>query len=417
MNTFKISLLLVCIFISGCKQETSTISKVEIVEQENNDEETNDEENPSASDSLKDLEFIREATYGSTDDVIVGIMGPFAVDENERVFMIDRGQTTVHVFKVQGSYLKSLGSQGRGPGEFMAVTPHTTITIHSDLLYITDLAEAHLQFPYRMHEFLLEDLTFSRTIDLLAENKAEFEELEGYYPKRRFPLDDGTFLVSYHRSANEYRDGESSIYYVVQDRTGAIISGPVLKQKDQTILTAEVTDTPLPYTAIHSFPFHGKSVLTVSGENNLYAVNHTEEFKIDIYTPQGEHVGKIEQSFANIPFNRNETLDYYEKTNYGHRLGEGVALRMIREAENLPETWPAIEDMLIDDENRLWISTIVDDFDVYEWWVLENSGDLITKFTWPRDEPIEVVRKGFMYTRETDEETGLQQVVRYRVDT
>jgi len=48
-----------------------------------------------------------------------------------------------------------------------------------------------------------------------------------------------------------------------------------------------------------------------------------------------------------------------------------------------------------------------------EWRVLEKNGELITKFEWPRDEPIEVIKNGMMYKRQTDEETGLQQVVRY----
>ncbi|MCC5906914.1 MAG: hypothetical protein JJU13_11940 [Balneolaceae bacterium] len=43
------------------------------------------------------------------------------------------------------------------------------------------------------------------------------------------------------------------------------------------------------------------------------------------------------------------------------------------------------------------------------------SRELITWFEWPRDEPIEIIKNGYLYTRETDEETGLQQVVRYRI--
>ena len=368
-----------------------------------------------------EIQFVREATYGTTDDVIVGIMGPVTVDRNGRVFITDRNQITVHVFQHDGNYLTSLGNQGRGPGEFMGITPNTTITIYSNQFYITDQADAHLQFPYRMHEFSLEDLTFSRTIDLLAGNKAEIEELdgsypEGYYSKRIYPLIGDKFLVSYLRSPNEYQDEVSYIYYVVQDTSGSIISDPVLKQKDRTNLITEVILPDMYYTAIHSFPFFGKSLLTVSKDNFLYAVNDSKKFNIDIYTMEGKHVRSVEHFFENIPFNKNEILDYYEKTNYMQRLGDGVALKMIREAENLPEIWPAIEEMLIDDDNRLWVSTIVEDFDIYEWWVLKETGELVTRFEWPRDEPIEVVKNGYMYTRETDEETGLQQVVKYRIE-
>jgi len=75
-----------------------------------------------------------------------------------------------------------------------------------------------------------------------------------------------------------------------------------------------------------------------------------------------------------------------------------------------------LTDMVIDDQDRLWVATTVDDMNVFEWWVLEESGEVVTRFDWPRSKPIEVVRNGHVYTRETDENTGLQQVVRYRIE-
>ena len=84
--------------------------------------------------------------------------------------------------------------------------------------------------------------------------------------------------------------------------------------------------------------------------------------------------------------------------------------------EQVPQTGPALNDLIVDDEGQIWVSTIVEDFDIYEWWVLEETGALITRFEWPRDEPIEVIRNGYMYTRQTDAETGIQQIVRCRVE-
>ncbi len=72
--------------------------------------------------------------------------------------------------------------------------------------------------------------------------------------------------------------------------------------------------------------------------------------------------------------------------------------------------------MLIDDQNRLWISTIVKDLDVYRWWVLEENGKLLARFTWPRNREIEVIKNGFVYAKETEDETGLERVVRYRIE-
>lgn len=47
---------------------------------------------------------------------------------------------------------------------------------------------------------------------------------------------------------------------------------------------------------------------------------------------------------------------------------------------------------------------------------MEETGEPLTKFEWLRDEPIEVIKNGNMYTRQTDKENGLQQVVRYGIE-
>ena len=168
----------------------------------------------------------------------------------------------------------------------------------------------------------------------------------------------------------------------------------------------------------HAFPFFGKSLFAVSGNGLIYTAQ-TEEFRLDVYDANGQHQFTIEHPFETMELTRSGLLRMYEDVDLSRldfREGEDAALQMIREADNLPETWPALNDLLIDDENRLWVSTIVENLDIYEWWVMEESGELITRFEWPRDEPIEVVKNGYMYTRETDEETGLQQIVRYKIE-
>lgn len=60
-------------------------------------------------------------------------------------------------------------------------------------------------------------------------------------------------------------------------------------------------------------------------------------------------------------------------------------------------------------------ATIVEDFDVYEWWILEKTGEVITRFEWPRDKSTEEVKNGYMYTRETDDK-GVEKVVRYHIN-
>lgn len=415
-------LALIALLVTACSQnsgdetETQTAESKQVIEQPNSDVDNDTDTKTSA---IIEFQFERERSFGSTDQVMMGEIGPVAVGPNGEVFLSDSDQATIHVFQSDGSYIKTLGRQGRGPGEFMFIYGYTTMATKTNRLYVTDLAGMIFQFPFRMHAFSMDDLVFNKTMVLLAENKSEFDQLKGHYSKRIFPLDDGRFLVSYHRSPNDYQELDSFIHYVIQDSTGNITDGPMLRQKDRKQLSTEIKSVYRgrinDYVAITSLPFFGKSILEVSTDDTIYAVNHTEEFIIDIYSIEGDHVRSIEHEFENLPFNKNDVIDRYERTNYKKELGDGVVKKMIEEAEQLPNHWPAIHEMLIDSSNRLWVSAIVEDFDVYEWWVLESSGELITKFEWPRDEPIELIKNGKMYTRQTHEESGLQQVVRYRI--
>jgi hypothetical protein len=201
---------------------------------------------------------------------------------------------------------------------------------------------------------------------------------------------------------------------MIQDSTSRILKGPIIQQKDRKQLIHTVTKTEIPYEAIKSFSFFSKSLFAISDDDVIYTAR-SEEFKVDVRNTEGTILRTISHPYTNLPVTRGELIDLYEEKETSV-MGDGVEEAMIAEADSIPDTWPALNELLVDDENRLWVSTIVEDFDVYEWWILEESGELITTFKWPRDETIEVIKNGKMYTRETDEGTGLQQVVRYRIE-
>lgn len=364
-----------------------------------------------------EIQFEREISYGSTNFVVVGKIASVAADKRNRVFIADSDQTTVHVFKSDVSYLTSLGRQGEGPGEFTAMyesRSRNLFEIESDRLYVSTGAQL---FPTKVQVFALEDLSFSHTIKLTPENRSKYTELEGYYPNQMYPRDDGLFLVAYHRSQFEYKNtAESDIRYMIQDSTGNIVSGPVLELKDRIF---SVYEAPNKGTRMTSFPFYGKSLLDVSAEGHLYAVNNSQEFTIDVYDANGTFIRSFEHSFTNRALTRNGLIEYYKNNANLAKLdqyeGENVGLKMIRNAENLPETWPALGTMFFDDENRIWVATIVEDLDYYEWWVLEKSGEVTGRFKWPRNKPVEAVNNGYLYVRESNE-MGVSIIVRYRID-
>lgn len=363
------------------------------------------------------INLIQNRIFGSTEDVLIGYIATFIVDNQNRVFIADGGKVTIRVFDSSGKFVTSIGCEGRGPGEFAKILATTKMKIHSNRLYITD---SKTNFIQRLQVYNLKDWSFHRTINLIPENQESYKALKANVPVRFYPRADGTFLVAYHltphlrRKPNTFLLDDGYIRYVVQDDHGNILTEPILTQIDQTYLAHPVKGRAY-YTALQAFPFFEKSLFTVSTEGKLFAVNHTSEFKITIYDSKGNKIRSFRYPFDNRPLTREGLIERYDHTM--EYLGPGnIAGKMIRKAESLPEAWPAIQNMLLDDKNQLWVATIIDEDSVYRWWVIDPSGTVVTKFNWPRNKPIKVVKNEHIYTLETDPETGLEGVVRYRIE-
>ena len=374
---------LLIILAIGCSRSksgktTSNDRKPDRVKESVSAERSN--ESLSDTSSIYKMTFKRDGSYGSTGKIIVGKIATFTVDNQNRVFIADEDQTTVHVFNPDGSYLTSIGRKGHGPGEFAAITSKTTMKIHSNKLYVTDSAGF---FPMRLQIFSLDDFSFLQTVKLIPDNRNSYPNLKGYYPEQFYPLNKGTFLVSYHRLPFYYKDKKSFIRYMILDAKGNIIAGPILVQKDLTNLVYKVPSLRVRYSIIHSFLFFGKSLFVLSDDDHLYAANNTEKFKISVYDTSGKLIRTFQHPYKDKALTRNGLIDRYktiDMSRLDYRKGAHVALKMIRNARNLPDTWPALESMFFDNENRLWISTCTKDDSVYEWWILKKSGKVVAKF-------------------------------------
>jgi hypothetical protein len=122
-----------------------------------------------------------------------------------------------------------------------------------------------------------------------------------------------------------------------------------------------------------ALPYGRKSLLSVGDNNKLYT-SWTEDFLIKVYNSNGSYQKAIYRPYSNTELDLNEVLKEYDNKQQKN---------MLRNADN-PSTWPAIDAMKIDDKSRLWISTITDNNDVYQWWVISSEGALLAKFSWPR---------------------------------
>lgn len=346
------------------------------------------------------LSFEKDAVYGETGDVLIGRMGEVVVDHQGRVFIADVGNMVIHAFEPDGRIISQFGRRGSGPGEFSSYIRN--LQIRNNRLYAFD------PNPRRLTVFSLDSLDIETTV-LLSGNRSSYEELSGAYPWIRtvYVREDDTYLAEFTMHAIQERTQRyqnidvMGLYYLLGS------NGDISQKMFE--FTSEIRTNLLLVTNLEDF--FGHVLRGFSSDDHIYLAE-PDYFLVKTYSPDGDYQRAFFYPLRKIPLTRELAIEAGISDKWSVS-GREISLM---ESVDLPNNWPVLTDMVIDDQDRFWVATTVEDMKVYEWWVLEENGEFITKFEWPRDEPIEVVKNGYMYTRETDEETGLQQIVRYRIE-
>lgn len=338
------------------------------------------------------LDLIREHTYGSTDEHLIGSMGSTEIDDRGRVFIADSKQSTVHIFNPDGTYLTHIGRSGNGPGEISG--PLINISIIRNRLLVRG-------FWGIASVFSLDSLKYVESVKIHPENMADIDSLDGLNPSQYIPRNDGNFLVKFMapRNVAEAADGPGMNPYYLMNREGQLQNHKFFELRDITFLTAKVDGQLRPAT----FPFTPASLIALSNENHVYTM-FTSDFLIKEYSPEGAYMRAIYYPYDNIPVSRDALLEEYTLK---------VHQKIIKN-NALPEYWPATRSMIIDGQDRIWVATIVDEDDVYEWWVLDNDGSLLARYDWPKNSYTLQIKNGNLYTREKDEKE-ISHIIQYKI--
>lgn len=363
------------------------------------------------------IQLKRDTIYGSTNDVLIDFIGSVAVDDSDRVYFTTGEPNGIKIFDPDGQYLTSIGRKGQGPGEFVSAP---ALYIISNRLYAMDLR------TYRISVFSVDSLKLIHTVNIDATNKSK--TLANYYIQQIIPNKDGTFLVCFKKFLRELPDLPEgtkidTLYrsYYLMDKEGILIPKQVLKIKDQPVVTESINQEVFPV----SFNFFSKPFIGVSNDGSIFVAN-SKEFLIKEYDSEGQYQRAFYNPYRNVSLTKETALESnyaaMNKLISGRDISEGMShaminnrLRLIRQID-LPPNWPALNGLLVDDENRLWVSTIVNDQEISQWWVLDQSGKLLARFNWPRSKQIEVIKNGYMYTLDIEESTGLQTIIKYRIE-
>lgn len=224
------------------------------------------------------------------------------------------------------------------------------------------------------------------------------------YPDYYYIRNDESVLTGFKTLPFELEGTEiqDPLLFYIMDDNGTLRPEKILEQKDIKIYRGTGNEQ----HHMYSFDFNPVDLRVLSQEDYIYTI-WTEDFLIKVHSPDGEYL----RSFY-FPFEKKEM----SRSDLVNKEPRGEPYRNILRKADLPEYWPVIRSALIDDNDRLWISTFSDNKDLDEWWVVNENGELYGRFSFPRDRWIREIRNNMVYTVETDAETDEYKVVRYRIE-
>lgn len=339
------------------------------------------------------LNLKKETAYD--DSLLLNKITAVTIDENSRVYVGGESWNRAKVFRFDGAgtLIDSLGSYGSDFGEFLETS---RLQLLGNRLFVFD------DLLSRASAAQLEPLEVSETVGFLN----FYDQLPGMDPGGQASIknvgSDGSYIVSFRQNRDPAYDPEGVISYYLAAADGSLISDRIHEQPDMRYLVGDYAGRPAPFV----LPLPEKPLFTVSQEGRIYSA-YTDEFLIHVHSPDGTHLHAYY-----FPFERS-ILDPAEVIH--PRYSHNNQLLMVRESAEYPEKWPALYSMIVDDEGRIWVSTITDDRSLLEWWVIDDvSGELLTRFSLPFEKPIAAVKNGSVYTIEKNS-MGYEIVVRYRI--
>lgn len=331
-----------------------------------------------------EVSFEKEAVFGDTDSIYISTISGVDVDDEGNLYLADSGEATVHVYDSNGDYKFSIGRKGEGPGEFSAAYRPT---LYENELYVLDVQQQ------RVSVFDLADGSVQRTISMGGGEN----DLSGF-PISFTPLSGNRFLVYYSSMS---RDGERFLRKLnanILNEEGKILESDIIDFEPGEMFMIQSENS----IQIMSFPFMRDSKAVVDQEENIIW-GYTDRIFLQVVSLDGEYKRSIYYSRENPPLDRTALIENNE---------DGAIRDAIRSLD-VPSTRPAFGNLLVDDENRIWLELHTEDESMNEWWVLDETGQKLALFLSPDNQQLERVKNGFAYFRETDEETGLQEVVKY----
>lgn len=290
-----------------------------------------------------------------------------AIDEEERIYVVDYDEANVKIFDATGEHIKTFGEQGQGPGEL--IKPST------------------ISITYK-GEIMLEDSMPTRI---------NFFTLDGEFIKS-FPSKDISYMPRSRMDSNGNIMRQA--FFLMDENPRHEI------MKLDSELNHIHTVVSIPFDFVMGKPINpfAPSLWWDITKDDQIIFGYSKDYELKIANSEGKVFKKITREYDPIEIDE-ETKKKFE---------EVYTKTMPQVKLTFPKYFPPFQHFFLDDEGRIYVRTFEkqenSELNYYE--VFDEEGRYIAKLK-PKA-PLYVFKRGKMYTIVEDEE-GYYVVKRYKV--
>ncbi|GAA5521069.1 6-bladed beta-propeller [Aliifodinibius salicampi] len=400
--------ILLCFFLIQCSNN-STSEKAEYIQ-----ELDSLTVYPADSEPTYEVDLIQEQSFGGSGKPYWMAIAGCAVDDNDRVII--RGlkndfKTELHVYNPEGTYRTQIGRIGRGPGEYEFIS--SNFQINTGKIFLHDESIKRLSL-FTTDDYSFEKATRLEDWDVRDLDAVRNMKLSGFYARS-----DGNLLSIFKGYPTGSGRTGNTKFMLVDTDGNALNPEPLIELPSPFYIANDSQgDFMLPVSARIPLPFLGSILYGLTNDDEFYTAR-TDEFLIKKYDSEGTYQFAFYYPVMGPPFD----MESFIERKSGPMLSQYALKNALEEANiEIPESFSVIQDLMVDDKNRIWVSVMVEYPATYEWWMLAESGELLAKIIIPDNETICDIQNGYLYTKyfdsgdSNDTENWESKVVKYSIN-
>jgi len=310
-------------------------------------------------------------------------IGSPVVDSEGNIYVLDKPNFRIQKFDKDGQYLQSIGRQGQGPGEFER--PGSMYVDTQQNIYVRD----------------------ARDIDIFDKNGKHIKSTVQYDLFGPFfgITKDGN-IIAYNQSL---RAGEMLEEVVLVDEDGKKIK-TIVEYKSDASSFGKGIDLGMSYTpGLWFYPIN----------EGIAVYGYSSEYKLYVIDSSGNLAHIIEKAEPPTPLSQkeiNKVLDDFIERQKERKIGQKYSRNELKKSSKFPKHFVFFYGFNTDDKNRIYVNRFKSRLDEYkggDYDIFSIDGYYLYR---AKISPYaHVIKKGYVYNGEIDQNAGYTKIKRYKI--